>query len=64
MSFKIIHNQTPKEKERRRIEYTTWLQDNGYYQDAEEVYTTLIQMRKLMDQMNELLSTITEDQSH
>jgi hypothetical protein len=64
MSFKVIHNQTPKEKERRRQEYTTWLQDNGYYQDAEEVYTTLIQMRKLMDQMNELLSKITEDQSH
>ena len=30
MSFKIEEKLTPKEKERRREEYTSWLQDNGY----------------------------------
>ena len=36
MSFKVIHNQTPKEKERRRIEYTAWLEEHGYLQKEEK----------------------------
>lgn len=36
MSFKIIENLSPKEKERRHQEYTIWLQDNGYMQTEEQ----------------------------
>ena len=36
MSFKIVENLTPKEKERRREEYTKWLEKHGYLQKSEE----------------------------
>jgi len=36
MSFKIEERLTPKEKERRRQEYTKWLEEHGYMQKSEE----------------------------
>jgi hypothetical protein len=36
MSFKIVEKLTPKEKERRRQEYTAWLEEHGYLQTEEQ----------------------------
>jgi hypothetical protein len=52
MSFKIVENLTPKEKERRREEYTKWLEKHGYLQKSEE------------DKMAEAYANWTHDASY
>jgi hypothetical protein len=53
MSFKIVENLTPKEKERRRVEYTAWLEEHGYsLQKSEE------------DKMTEAYANWTHDASY
>jgi hypothetical protein len=61
MSFKIIHNQTPKEKERRRIEYTTWLEEHGYLPQSEDTNKPLLQARSLTQELIKDLQSIDHD---
>jgi hypothetical protein len=61
MSFKIIHNQTPKEKERRRIEYTAWLEEHGYAPQSQPSDKPLLQARSLTQELIKDLQSIDHD---
>jgi hypothetical protein len=63
MSFKIVENLTPKEKERRRQEYTAWLHDNNfmYKQLEEESDKPLLQARSLTQELIRDLQSINLD---
>jgi len=61
MSFKIVENLTPKEKERRRQEYTKWLEEHGYLPGSEDVRKALLHVHSLTQELLKDLQRLNHD---
>ncbi len=61
MSFKVIHNLTPKEKERRRQEYTKWLEEHSYLPQSEDVRKALLHVHSLTQELIRDLQRLKHD---
>jgi hypothetical protein len=61
MSFKIVENLTPKEKTRRAQEYSTWLEENGYLPQSEDVRKALLHVHSLTQELIRDLQRLKHD---
>ena len=55
MSFKVVHNRTPKEKMRKTEESIEWLKEQGVWPDLDQMNSTLLEVQNLLHRLDQTI---------